>query len=88
MTVCILISRSGETNFNTLIAISNLPYLNMSLNFYLYFLSGKMFRNEFKRLMRRYFPCLVSPDQPLSTADLKLSHGVRTITTSCRENNL
>ena len=68
-TISIILFRLGEFSYNTLILLSNLPYLNMSLNFYLYFLSGNMFRNEFKQLMRRYYSCLTSADKFVSNRE-------------------
>ena len=45
-------SRPGSY-YHVIIILSNLPYLSMSINFYLYFLSGKMFRNKVKEMFQR-----------------------------------
>ena len=63
MTVVVLmVDGSGRkvSDYARLIAFSNIPYLNMSLNFYLYLLSGQMFRNEVKQFLRRYCKCYSS----------------------------
>ena len=60
MTVVVLMVDGGGrklSDYALLIAFSNLPYLNMSLNFYLYLLSGQMFRNEVKHFLTRYCKC-------------------------------
>ena len=71
MTVVVLMVDGGGrklSDYALLIAFSNLPYLNMSLNFYLYLLSGQMFRNEVKHFLTRYCKCYSnekeSPEEP------------------------
>ena len=53
LTVLHKASRS-DTHYGTVIILSNLPYLNMSVNFYLYFMSGKLFRQQLKQLLKNY----------------------------------
>ena len=59
MTVTVYITNAGETQSGLLliVAFSNLHYLNMSLNFYLYLLSGQMFRQEVNEFLERCFRC-------------------------------
>ena len=60
MTLVVLMVDGGGrklSDYALLILFSNLPYLNMSLNFYLYLLSGQMFRNEVKHFLTRYCKC-------------------------------
>ena len=45
---------NSDTHYGTVILLSNLTYLNMSVNFYLYFLSGKIFRQKLKQLLKSY----------------------------------
>ena len=55
MSIYIILSDSGRSNYHMLVVLANLPYLNMSLNFYLYFLSGKMFREETIKMLKKLF---------------------------------
>ena len=55
MSIYIILTDGGRSNHHILIALANLPYLNMSLNFYLYFLSGKMFRLETIKMLKKLF---------------------------------
>ena len=55
MSIYIILSKGGRSNYHILVALANLPYLNMSLNFYLYFLSGKMFREETIKMLKKLF---------------------------------
>ena len=55
MSIYIFISNADQSNYHIIIALANLPYLNMSINFYLYFLSGKRFREETIKLLRKIF---------------------------------
>ena len=55
MSIYIILSDGGRSNYHILVLLANLPYLNMSLNFYLYFLSGKMFREETIKMLKKLF---------------------------------
>ena len=72
-----------EKDYLWLIVLSNLPFLNMSLNFYLYCLSGKMFRDEVRQLIRRFCRrcCKIkeAPSREYSTKLSSLSPPVSTV---------
>ena len=52
MTITIIIYTNNQRSYyGVMIILSILPYLNMSINFYLYFLSGRMFRGKVKEML-------------------------------------
>ena len=51
----VFLAISEESNTGLHVILTNLPYLNISINFYLYFLSGNMFRVEVKALLSKWF---------------------------------
>ena len=53
ITIVIYTYSQAGSYYHVIIILSNLPYLNMSINFYLYFLSGKMFRYKVKEMFQR-----------------------------------
>ena len=81
MTVVVFRTNAGQTQYGQLllVAFSNLPYLNMSLNFYLYFLSGQMFRQEVREFLGRCFRC------GSKAGDIQLTQNSRSSSTKTME---
>ena len=75
ITIVIYTYSQAGSYYHVIIILSNLPYLNMSINFYLYFLSGKMFRYKVKEMLQR---CL----KPFLTFAKNKHHGTIQVSSS------
>ena len=66
MTIIMIIYNNSKPDnyYGMIIIMSNFPYLNMSANFYLYFLSGQMFRDKVGELFASYVRLLCSTPKP------------------------
>ena len=66
MTIIMIIYNNSKPDnyYGMIIIMSNFPYLNMSANFYLYFLSGKMFRDKVAELFTSYVRLCCSTPKP------------------------
>ena len=76
MTVAMIIYNNSNpsTYYGMIIIMSNFPYLNMSANFYLYFFSGRMFRDKVAELFTTKSQyCCLAFRKCENTKDLQMS---------------